>query len=948
MDRCPFSPCLNPHCCGKLGVVSDGQLPIFTVLFTDIEGSTRMWEEHPDGMHVALTRHDEILRLAIEGNGGYVFRTKGDSFCATFGRAGDALSAVLVAQQQLGSEPWPDPVVIRVRMGLHSGPCIERDGDFFGPVVNRTARLESSAHGGQVVVSEATIDLLDDDQRDRMEVRDLGLHRLKDLGRPEHVFQLLIPGQSEEFPPLNSLGNPDLPNNLPEQVTTFIGREKELDDIRELIDRTRMVSLVGSGGAGKTRLALQVAAELLDGSGGGVWLVELASTTDPDLVLSSILSALGLREKPGRPLFDTLVDVIGNRRILLVLDNCEQVIGAVAHVVDRLLRSCPQMHMLMTSREPLAIDGEWVYRVPSLAVPSADDPEAAMQFDAVQLFVDRALQQQGGFLADAESLPTVIDICRRLDGIPLAIELAAVRLRSMSLPELLTRLDDRFRLLTGGSRTAPKRQQTLRAAVDWSYELLDGREAHVLCLLSVFAGGFTVESAESVCADDTMQSFEFLNILASLADKSLVRADIGASTRYHLNETIRQYAQERLAERGVAAVLAAREAHARVHLAMVERVAPLLIGGDQREWLDHLETEKENLRLAVAYWLEHWPSEDWALRSCIGLRRFWWARGYWAEGSELLTAALGSAGAQVSKRLRAEGLCAAGQMCARRSDHVTAQRHYRQGLELGRRLRDDEVIAECLSGLAWSAFSLGDQQAALPVIDESLLHARKAGNAQLLGLILERRASINYHDRDACRENYAEALSCLKSVQDLLSIGVVENNLADLELILGNTEGARSHLQSAVAICQELGDESVVYNYMNLGHVEYLSGNIDRARASYADALRGSRRTGDQFLVALAILGLAICLSAHGEDERAAELHGVSEGLLKDLGAVLDVLEVRLRQEDRQRLRHRMGDAAFDACQDRWRDHPEIDGIELAVASVKLVAPSTIGRPPTP
>jgi predicted ATPase/class 3 adenylate cyclase len=919
----------------------EGPLATFTILFTDIEGSTTLWEEQPDAMHVALIRHDAILRASIEEPGGMVFRTLGDSFCATFDSPDAALAAVVLAQQRLAAEPWPPEAIIRVRMGLHTGPCIARDGDFFGPVVNRTARLQSAAHGGQTVLSEAIAEMVTPALLEQVELRDLGLHRLKDLGRAEHVFQLTAPGLPTEFPPLRSLENPDLPNNLPEQFTTFIGREAELTEIRALIEQARLVTLVGSGGSGKTRLALQVAAELLDGTGAGVWFVELAAVTDADRVMASLLSALGLREKPGRPLFETLVESIGSRHILVVLDNCEHVIGEVASIADRLLRSCPNVHLLATSRETLAIDAEWTYRVPSLALPPVgDDTENALSFDAVQLFVDRARHHRPGFTADDANLPIALDLCRRLDGIPLALELAAVRLRSMSLPDILHHLDDRFALLTGGSRTAIARQQTLRATVDWSYDLLTPDEALVLRRLSVFSGGFTVEAAEAVCISETIASFAFLNILASLSDKSLVQAEIGEATRYHLNETIRQYAGERLAEDGDHVAQLSRETHAYFYLTLAEQVAPHLSGGDQKSWLDALEIERENLRATIALFLDSAAHVEDALRLCVALRRFWFARGYWNEGSEFLAASLAlpfdkaehplAAGA-----LRAAALIAAGQLWARRSIYNTAERYYQEGLELGQSLLDRSVIAECLCGIAWASFSLGQREAAVPLMDKALDHARRADNPQLLGTVLERRASINFSDLSTARANYAEALECLRMAEDLMNIGIVENNLADLELILGNTESARSHLQSALAISHELRDESVMYNLVNLGHLAFIDGELDSARDFYLQALRSSRRAGDQFMIANSSLGLAICLSAEGEDEAAALLHGVTDCVLAHVGAVLDVMEVRLRQEDHARLRERLGDTEFDRHYQQGVTHPEVDGIERTMQSIK-------------
>jgi predicted ATPase/class 3 adenylate cyclase len=913
-------------------MVADGA-EVHTFLFTDIVGSTRLWEDHPDSMREYLDRHNQLLRGAIESEGGAIFKTVGDAFCASFLSAPAALQAAVRGQAALGAEPWPPAVAITVRMGLHSGVCAERDGDFFGPVVNRVARLEAIAHGGQIVLSEATVELLGPSLSADVELVDLGHHRLKDLDRPEHVFGLLAAGLTREFPPLRSLQNPELPNNLPEQASAFIGRHEELGHIKKLMGSARLVTLVGTGGAGKTRLALAVAAELLDSSGGGVWFVELASIADPDLVISAITQALGLREEPRRNLFDTVTDAIGDRPVLLLLDNCEHLIGAVANVADQLLRACPHLHLLATSRQPLSIEAERVYRVPSLSLPSAEPGGAGLSGDAVQFFLDRAQQQQTAFVLDETSEPLVADLCRRLDGIPLAIELASVRLRMLSLSEVHRRLDDRFRLLTGGDRSALPRQQTLRATVDWSYDLLTDREAMVLCQLSVFAGGFTIDSAESIFSGDGVERVEVLDVVSSLSDKSLVHPDSNDATRFRLHETIRQYAGERLVERGALARHAARQSHADVFLAQAERSAPYLIGSEQKQWLTRLEVEQDNLRSAMGYFLSVPARHEQALRLGIALRRLWLARGHWAEGRELLSAALELPGAHAPRGLRALALCAAGQMCARRSEHHDAQVHYAEALQIGAALGDDALIGESLAGLAWAALSLGHHEEAVPLADEAVLHARAAGNLQLLGLVLERRASVNYDSFESSMTDYAESLELLRGVGDLYSVGIAENNMGDLELLVGNHEAARPHIEAAIAISHELEDTSIVYCYLNLGSASLLSGDIVGARLSYLDAIRGARRTGDQFIVANAALGFALCLSADGHDEEAAELHGVADTLLAQLGAVLEVGEARRHTEDHARLRQRMGERSFGASYRAGQSLPPVEGIAKAVAS---------------
>ena len=499
-----------------------------TLLFSDIEGSTRLWERAPDAMADALKRHDELLRDAIEGSGGHVFKTVGDAFCAAFPTATEAVQAAEAAQRALVAEPWPADTVLRVRIALHTGECEERDGDYFGLAVNRLARLEATAHGGQVVLSRATADIVGDHLPPGVGLRHLGTHHLKDLGRPEEVFQLEMEGLDTEFPPLRSLDNPKLMHNLPELVSSFVGRETEVIEVRKLIETSRLVTLTGAGGSGKTRLALQVAADLLDDFTDGVWLVELASLADPELVESAVASVLKVQQQPGEDLLKTLVDAVADRCLLVVLDNCEHLLVAAAMLAETLVQSCPRLSLLATSREPLAIGGERSYRVPSLSLPGPDQilaHDEVRSFDAVQLFAERAVGHQPDFLLDETNADTVASLCRSLDGMPLALELAAARLGSLSVADIERRLDDRFRILTKGRRTALPRQQTLRALIDWSYDLLNQREQTVLCRLSVFSGGWTLEAAETVCSGSDLQGREVADVLGSLVEKSLVQAE---------------------------------------------------------------------------------------------------------------------------------------------------------------------------------------------------------------------------------------------------------------------------------------------------------------------------------------------------------------------------------------------------------------------------------------
>src|SRR5579884_1088216 len=554
-----------------------------TFLFTDIEGSTRLWEQHPEAMRLALARHDSLLEQAITQHNGHVFKTVGDAFCAAFAAPLDALAAALVAQQSLQQEDWAEVGSVRVRMALHTGAAEERKGDYFGPALNRVARLLSIGHGGQVLLSAVTQAQVRRKIPSGASLKEMGWHRLKDLQEPQHVYQLLHPSLPSEFPALNSLDS--LPNNLPRQLSSFIGREKEIAEIKRLLSASPLVTLIGTGGCGKTRLALQVAAEVLEQYPQGVWLVELAALSDPNLLVQTIATSLGLRESPGQPLLQTLRDYLQSRTLLLVLDNCEHLIQACADLIATLLQACPHLSLLTTSREALRIGGEQMYRVPSLLAPDPDNlpkeekdlAAIVSEYEAPRLFVERASLQKPDFAITPQNAAMVASVCHRLDGIPLAIELAAARVSVLSVEEIEARLEHRFRLLSGGSRTALPRQKTLQATLDWSYDLLSKPERSLLSRLSVFSGGWTLAAAEAVCAREDIEAWEVLDLLTSLVNKSLVIAEeqVGRS-RYRMLETVRQYNRERLAQTGQESEIQGR--HKDFFLAMAEEARPQLKG----------------------------------------------------------------------------------------------------------------------------------------------------------------------------------------------------------------------------------------------------------------------------------------------------------------------------------------------------------------------------------
>jgi predicted ATPase/class 3 adenylate cyclase len=577
------------------------ELPSGTVtfLFTDLEGSTRLWEEHPAAMQAALARHDEILRGVIESHGGHVVKTTGDGFHAAFATADDGVRAAIAAQRVLAAHEWGETGELRVRMGLHTGAAEVRDGDYYGSSLNRAARLMGVAHGGQIVCSQATADLARDALPAETSLLDLGEHRLRDLSRAEHVFQVCVADLPADFPPLASLDA--FPGNLPLQVTSFIGRQHELGRVADALRDARIVTLTGVGGVGKTRLAYQAAAEVLPRFHDGAWLVELAAVRDPDGVAGAVAAVFTVTARVGKTLTEALAEFFGSKELLLVLDNCEHLLDAVAELVDEVVRACPRLVVLATSREGFALDGERLLAVPSLGAPeSGASIEATIGSDAVQLFAERARAVDDTFVLDDINADAVARVCRRLDGVPLAVELAAARVSVMSPAELVTALDRRFDVLAGGRRGAVKRQQTLRATIDWSYELLSDEGRRLLARLAVFAGGWTRDAAEAVCGVEPLSPRQVFPPLAELVAKSLVAAQRhGTETRYRMLETIREYGEERLAEHNDIARV--RTAHAEYFCAWAELLTEQMAGPGQIEAARRLEAEHENLLAAMQH-----------------------------------------------------------------------------------------------------------------------------------------------------------------------------------------------------------------------------------------------------------------------------------------------------------------------------------------------------------
>ncbi len=639
--------------------LSVGMLPTGTVtfLFTDIEGSTRLWETQHATMVQALAHHDAIMREAIESNDGHLVKTTGDGALAVFAIATNAIAASITAQRALKATDRGE-LRIKSRMAVHSGTAEQRDGEYHGPTLNRAARLMAAGHGGQILLSRSTEELVRGHLPADVALRDLGERRLKDLVLPERVFQLIVPDLPCDFPPLKTLDA--RPNNLPAQTTPFIGREDAIRAVKAQLSNAnvRLLTLSGVGGTGKTRLALQTAADMVDEFEHGVFFVSLAALGDPALVLPAIAKAFDVREAAGRPLQVQLQDYLREKQVLLVLDNFEQVIDAAPRISD-LMTAAPRLKVLVTSREVLLLSGETDYPVPPMSLP---DPKRlsslaqATQYEAVALFIDRAMAAKPGFTLTDENAPAVAEICHRLDGLPLAIELAAARVRVLPPQRMLAELSHRLSFLIGGARDLPARQKTLRDAIDWSHNLLTGSEQRLLRRLAVFVGGCSLEAIETVCNRES--DLPVLDTLESLVNKSLIKqSEAHSQPRLAMLETIREYAREKLIAAGEAERM--REGHRDYFLALAEEAEPKMKGAEQAEWLQRLEEEHENLRAGLDWSLVEAAAEA-SLRFCAALQKFWFARGHLAEGREWCARVLAKAGAETQTSERTKVLNAAG------------------------------------------------------------------------------------------------------------------------------------------------------------------------------------------------------------------------------------------------------------------------------------------------
>jgi predicted ATPase/class 3 adenylate cyclase len=896
-----------------------------TFLFTDIEGSTQLWEKYAESMQAVLAKHDSILKEAVESNHGHIIKTTGDGAHAVFEKAIDSVNATLEAQNNLQHLVQVQES-LKVRMGLHTGEAELRDNDYYGQALNRTARIMSLAHGGQILLSGITAEVVSDHLPANISLLDLGEHRLKDLIRPERIFQLSAPGLQKDFPPLKSLDT--LPNNLPIQLSSFIGREHQMSEASKLLSTTRLLTFIGPGGTGKTRLSLQLAAEHLSDFKDGVWLIELAPLADSAFILSAIASVFNVREVQGVPLVTLMLDYLRAKQILLILDNCEHLVEASAQLADQLLHSCPQLKIIASSREALGIPGEAVFRVPSLSLPDeSSSVESLMECEATRLFIERAAKTEPRFQLTDHNAISIAQICRRLDGIPLAIELAAARVKLFTPEQIAERLDDRFKLLTGGSRTAMPRQQTLRALIDWSYQSLNKTEQQALRQLAVFSGGWTFEAAESVLGEsDTLAG------LLGLINKSLVNVEEqDGQSRYRFLETIRQYAMEKLLESGEAVETRNRHFDYVLHIAEVSEEK--MFGAESTEWLDQMEIEHDNLRAAFEWSIANYPEKG--LKLALALSAFWTSRDYNSEARALCTELLTRTETMPNlEHERAGAYALLGWNSITTGDHKTGRAAAEASVALAKKVNDLKTLVRAYGVLALSSIFLGDFTTAQEAVMEGETIARQNGFIGELGLIISIHAQITYFaERDVIRTKayLEESDSIGKGAGYRWTTSMSAYGLARVAGAIGDLETARAKFLESANIANGFGNKRIVYSSQSeLAHVLREHGEIDEPLNIYRELLPRWKDLGHRAAVAHELECIAFILSKKGDTQRAAQLLGAAEALREVIDSSMTTLEQAEYDREVSALRSKMNEIDFEKAWNEGREMTMDEAIENA------------------
>jgi predicted ATPase/class 3 adenylate cyclase len=892
-----------------------------TLVFTDIEGSTGLLQALGDRYPEVLADHHRLIRETFARHGAVERGSAGDGLYFVFPAALAAVQAAIEAQLAIAGRTWPDGIAIRDRVGLHTGEPWNAAEGYVGLDVHRAARICAAGHGGQVLISQTTHGLVADRLPPNVSLIDLGSHRLRSLDTPQHLYQVSGPGLTRDFPAPRTTEAPR--NNLKLEVTSFIGRERELALATRILEQSSLLTLTGPGGVGKTRVGLRLARTVLDRFEDGAWVVECGTFTEPDFVLPSVASTIGLTEPVGRSLLSAIVDHLKGTHLLLVLDDCDPVLTECAELADAVVRSCQGVRIVATSREALGIPGETILPIASLTTPEVGARIVARELgavDACRLFVERAQAVQPAFALTEQNARSVAQLCRRLDGIPLAIELAAARVRTLPVEQIAARLDDRFRLLTGGSRASVARHQTLRATIDWSYDLLTEPERAVLRRLSVFVGGATVEAAEFVCTGDPVESIEILDALSRLVEKSLVFTDPASTeARFRLLETVREYARERLVEAAEGDRTLRR--HRDWYLALVDEASAAFFHGPEPvEWLRRLDQEHDDLR-AVLEWCLDQPGEARSgLRLAAGLWRYWEIRGHLKEGRGWLERMVEGVGGEVSP-LRANALTGAGNMAFMQGDFKAASTLHEASLALHRQMGDPRSVAYAANNLANTVLQLGDHARARTLYEEGLALTRDLGDRRgvVFGSINLAEVATREGDHAAAQAMHEDILATIRELGDSWMEAFALGAFARARSRAGNRDAARSLHIEALAILEEVGDRrGVARTLTHLAELALTDGDTPRARGLFRHSLAIRQELGDMPGLASALENLADAFVTD-DPEAAARVHGAAESLRGAIRVMVPPQAAATHDQNLANLEGRLGTDRFEAARREGR-----------------------------
>jgi predicted ATPase/class 3 adenylate cyclase len=888
-----------------------------TFLFTDIEGSTVRWERYPEEMRLALARHDELMREGLEAQGGVIFKTVGDAFYAAFATAGTAISAAVALQRALHAEPWNTDVgPLRVRMAVHTGEAERRGQDYFGQPLNRVARTLSAAHGGQVLLSLTSAGLVRDVLPPGVSLQDLGEHRLKDIQHPERIFQLVINNVPADFPPLKTLDRH--PNNLPTQLTPFVGRRKDLEALGTLLqqDDVRLITLVGPGGAGKTRLGLQVAAEGADAFPGGVYFVDLVAIRDADGLVFALAQAIGVKKGNNQTILESVRNYLQGE-ILLFIDNFEQVVEA-APVVYELLVGSSQLKVLVTSRAALHLAGEHEYQVEPLVVPhykQLPDLAELAQYESVVLFIQQAKTVKPDFHLNSANARAVAEICARLDGLPLAIELAAARVKFLPPQSMVKRLGRRLHLLAGGERNRSARQQTLRNAIAWSYDLLDTGEKTLLCQLAIFHHGCTLEAIEAVCSTTEACERDPLDLLQSLVDNSLLRLreQDQREPRFEMLYTIREYALEQLSEAELATL---RLHHAQYYLGLVEQIGPPPVGASQKRWLAQMEAEYEDIQMALD-WCAEQRQIEFGLQLVEALWHFWWLRGLLREAHkwfEKFLTAQDTAG--ISLKVRARALERASALACDQNEHAYAISLAEEALSIGQQLNDREMMGRAYIALAAVARHQGEYQQATFFLEESLKIRQALNDTRGTASVLNNLGNVvrQQGDLEQAASFHEKSLILFHRVGDEMAIAAVLNNLAEVEWSREHYEQAEILYGESLKLCRKLGYAwGIASSLTGLAGEAHRHEKYELAMNMYRESLALFQEMDDNTGIIACLEGLAEVIYRQNKPELATRLLAQAEVIGYGLESDISNADRDVYSSMVERLRTALGDGTFEA-----------------------------------